>query len=519
MDSHHLYEKLTQYYRDKGIVSLSREIFDLIPETAYEELHQDLLRAIRLQSIGKKILETIRTEIFLSFKFFGLALSHFQEASGDTLFFQITPTLTTNGKAIYFNAQWLINRFKQNPRQLIRDYLHVLFHTIFKHHHLAKSLVEVERWNLAADITVEYLIDQLNDQGLKNQEEFARQSIYDAFFKQFPLLTIQSVYEALKKKTFLKAANDAKAKFFVDDHRVWYPSGEGLEQRKQSAKGERNDNAEKPRVVYLSKQDLEALQKQILIEIQEQTSDQATNDELDEISARLDVDLQSFHKAQGTEAGHLLQALHIRNRKRYDYRNFLRRFMTPREIMKESLEEFDYIYYTLGLTLYQNLPLLEPLEYSVGKVLETFVIAIDTSGSTFTSVVEVFLEETFQILKQADLGTRWVQIYLIQCDAAIAEERIFRSYQEFVDFKENFQLKGGGGTDFRPVFTRVDQLVKEKKIRDLKGLVYFTDGIGTYPEKRPLYETAFVFYEGDQYNDVSVPSWASKLIIQQGEIE
>jgi predicted metal-dependent peptidase len=193
--------------------------------------------------------------------------------------------------------------------------------------------------------------------------------------------------------------------------------------------------------------------------------------------------------------------------------------MTPREIMKESLEEFDYIYYTLGLTLYQNLPLLEPLEYSVGKVLETFGIAIDTSGSTFTSVVEVFLEETFQILKQADLGTRWVQIYLIQCDAAIAEERIFRSYQEFVDFKENFQLKGGGGTDFRPVFTRVDQLVKEKKIRDLKGLVYFTDGIGTYPEKRPLYETAFVFYEGDQYNDVNVPSWASKLIIQQGEIE
>jgi hypothetical protein len=43
--------------------------------------------------------------------------------------------------------------------------------------------------------------------------------------------------------------------------------------------------------------------------------------------------------------------------------------------------------------------------------------------------------------------------------------------------------------------------------------------MGTYPEKRTSYETAFVFYEGDQYNDVSVPSWASKLIIQKGEIE
>jgi predicted metal-dependent peptidase len=519
MNSHYLYEKLTQYYRDKGIVSLSHEVFDLIPPAAYEELHEDLLQAIRLQSIGKKILETIRTEIFLSFKFFGLALSHFQEASGDTLFFQITPTFATNGKAIYFNAQWLIRRFKQNPRLLIRDYLHVLFHTIFKHHRLTNSLVEAERWNLAADITAEYLIDQLNDQGLNNHETYDRKTIYDTFLKHSPLLNVHSVYEALKKKSFFKIANEAKSKFYVDDHRVWYPIGEATKQSKTATNMTSNPHDKKIKGIYLSKEVIEKLQEQFLKEIHDETSDQEVNDTLDEISARLDVDLHSFHKAQGTEAGNLLQSLRIRNRKRYDYRDFLRRFMTPREIMKESLEEFDYIYYTLGLTLYQNMPLLEPLEYSVGKALETFVIAIDTSGSTFTSVVEVFLEETFQILKQADLGTRRIQIYLIQCDAAIAEERIFRSYQEFVDFKEKFQLKGGGGTDFRPVFTRVEQLIKENKIHDLKGLVYFTDGMGTYPEKRTSYETAFVFYEGDQYNDVSVPSWASKLIIQKGEIE
>jgi predicted metal-dependent peptidase len=192
--------------------------------------------------------------------------------------------------------------------------------------------------------------------------------------------------------------------------------------------------------------------------------------------------------------------------------------MTYREVTKESLDEFDYIYYTLGLSNYGNLPLIEPLEYSLAKVMETFVIAIDTSGSTFSSVVSVFLEETFQILKQADLGYRRVQIYLIQCDAAIAEEKVFTTFSEVEVYLKIFELKGGGGTDFRPVFNRISTLMEEGKLQNLKGLIYLTDGMGTYPEQRTPYETAFVFYEGAQYNDLEVPPWASKVIIQKGEI-
>lgn len=33
----------------------------------------------------------------------------------------------------------------------------------------------------------------------------------------------------------------------------------------------------------------------------------------------------------------------------------------------------------------------------------------------------------------------------------------------------------------------------------LKGLLYFTDGEGIYPVKRPVYDTAFVFVEGAVY--------------------
>ena len=62
---------------------------------------------------------------------------------------------------------------------------------------------------------------------------------------------------------------------------------------------------------------------------------------------------------------------------------------------------------------------------------------------------------------------------------------------------ENLTLKGEGGTDFRPAFIYVEELMREHVFSNLKGLLYFTDGKGIYPAKKPPYETAFVFMKED----------------------
>jgi hypothetical protein len=48
-------------------------------------------------------------------------------------------------------------------------------------------------------------------------------------------------------------------------------------------------------------------------------------------------------------------------------------------------------------------------------------------------------------------------------------------------------------------------------------LIYFTDGLGYFPQKKPDYETAFVFIKEDSYNP-TVPPWAIKLILDKDEI-
>ena len=83
---------------------------------------------------------------------------------------------------------------------------------------------------------------------------------------------------------------------------------------------------------------------------------------------------------------------------------------------------------------------------------------------------------------------------------------------------KHMKLKGFGGTDFRPAFAYVDKLCSEKVFKKLKGLLYFTDGYGTYPASRPAYQTAFVFFE-ENYYDRQVPPWAIKLLIGPDDLQ
>ena len=87
----------------------------------------------------------------------------------------------------------------------------------------------------------------------------------------------------------------------------------------------------------------------------------------------------------------------------------------------------------------------------------------------------------------------------------------------FDEFLKTMALRGLGGTDFRPVFAYVDKLREMKEFQNLKGLIYFTDGWGTFPAQKPDYDAAFVFVD-DGENNYDVPPWAIKLVLQKEEI-
>ncbi len=235
-----------------------------------------------------------------------------------------------------------------------------------------------------------------------------------------------------------------------------------------------------------------------------------------ELSQQAMVEIEGFVRDTDLDTGLLMSVLRIRNRKRYDYRSFLRRFMVRRPNVRENIDEFDPIYYTYGMEHYGNIPLIDSLESSDTGRVEEFVIAIDTSGSTMRGPVMAFLEEAFSVVRQSGIG-RDVNIHVIQCDDEIQSDDVIHDEADLRRLMSGFELRGGNGTDFRPVFMYVDSLIDKGEFKDLRGLMYFTDGKGTFPERRPGYDTVFVFCD-DMYLEHEVPPWAMRLVVRTTDL-
>lgn len=238
------------------------------------------------------------------------------------------------------------------------------------------------------------------------------------------------------------------------------------------------------------------------------------------IAEQMQTDLETFHKQRGDEAGGMMQNLRAVNREKYDYTAFLKKFAVMGEDMRINDDEFDYVFYSYGMQLFpeKRMPLIEPLEYKDVKRIREFVIAIDTSGSVMGEQVQAFLQKTYNILQSTESFFSRINVHIIQCDEDIQEDIKITLREEFDHYLQTMAIKGLGGTDFRPVFQRVDEMIRDGEFANLKGLIYFTDGYGLFPERMPAYKTAFVFVE-DGCEIPEVPVWAMKLVLTREEVE
>ena len=112
------------------------------------------------------------------------------------------------------------------------------------------------------------------------------------------------------------------------------------------------------------------------------------------------------------------------------------------------------------------------------------IVAIDTSASIDDELLEIFLVELYEIMQ---IFTHYV-IELIECDAKIQNIQRLTPQEPLEPI-----LKGGGGTDFIPVFEYIMELNE-----DFKFLIYFTDGKGSFPQYEPLIDTLWVMPQNEE---------------------
>ncbi len=422
--------------------------------------------------IGKEILRTARNELYLNMRFLDLALC--------SLRYQMdaeAQTAGTDGYLIYFEPYGLSELFEGDRTGLNRLYFHMVLHCLFRHL-TRRGARKAALWHLACDIAAEAMIDGLGKRSVRRAAAPERTLVYRRLSERLSVLTAEGVYHVLREWELSEEQEERLSRLFLaDDHRYWPEEG-----------GERPPEA--------------------VSELDRRWQD---------IADRTETEAETFGRERDADSGGLLEQVKLRNQRRQDYRAFLRKFSVWREELRIDEDSFDQGFYSYGLRLYGNLPLIEPQEFKEAKKIQEFVIAVDTSMSCSGDLVRAFLSETCGILFQTESFFKKVRIHVIQCDDQVQEDLVITGPDELSDFMEQFEVKGGGGTDFRPVFSHVEHLRERGELKRLRGLLYFTDGKGIYPAKRPDYDAAFLFMKED-YTDAAVPAWAMRLVLTEADL-
>lgn len=415
--------------------------------------------------MGGRIIDYLAGELYVDMRFLEPVLHVLVPRANMGL-----STFATDGVYIYMNTEHTMDVFRRNELFLKRAYLHTVLHCVYCHLWLCGGR-DKDLWNLACDIAVERIIDGLDKPAVRRILTWRRQKVYEELNKE-RIISAAQIYEYLLKvdrEELVKMWNE----FYTDDHTLW------------QYENDRKNMMQQPQKAW---------------------------QQWEKKAREMSMERERSHSKDGDGSDSLYELMRVEKRRR-NYGDFLRKFAELHEELKVSDDEFDIGYYSYGLSIYKDMPLIEPLETMEINRIREFVVVIDTSYSTSGELVRRFLQETFDILMDEDAFFKVSRIHVIQCDDVIQSDDVITDRRELESFFNAFEIKGGGNTDFRPPFKYIDSLIEDGKIKNPGGVLYFTDGEGVYPKKRPGYRTAFIFMQ--DFDETQVPPWAMRIRVDE----
>jgi predicted metal-dependent peptidase len=173
-------------------------------------------------------------------------------------------------------------------------------------------------------------------------------------------------------------------------------------------------------------------------------------------------------RGQGTLPCGLQRELEVLENAQLDWRSLLARYLPDSQANWQGIDRR-----FIGQGLY-----LEELQQTSIKV----AVCLDTSGSVSQKELSQFYSEVYGLLCQSPETE--VDLYFADAELHGPYPLMFES--------ELPEPKGGGGTDFRPFFNKLNEADNQELPR---LAIYLTDGYGTYPQE-PEYPVLWVINEG-----------------------
>lgn len=374
------------------------------------------------------------TRLLMRYPFWGNLLLTFDVQPSETA----TQTMATNGKGLWYNPPYVE---QQDEEIICTDLAHEGGHKMFLDH-MRRGSRDQKLWNIATDYRINLY---LKDSGLKLGDDY----LYD---EQFRGMDAEEIYDFLEQNPDSDAAKNAEAKGGcgcggLKDHPSQQPS--------QSRGDQEGDEGQGSSSGTTTIENVDFGEAEVLMEI---------------------ANALAFAKNRGSmPAGLEAEVKEVLDPK-IRWEQIVQQFME-----QCNSDDYDWTKRDRRMMSYDMyLPALE------SDGVDTFVVSIDTSGSTRPFIPQ-FLGEISKIASVLNFN----RLIVIFCDARVAHVDEYEKHDLPI---RPAKVYGGGGTDFRPPFAWLEE-------HDIypKGMVYLTDTYGSFPEPPdfPVLWTAPVQCQGN----------------------
>jgi predicted metal-dependent peptidase len=398
-------------------------------------------------------LTSARTKLILDKPFLGALVLRLPLQEADPSW---CPATGTDAKKFYYNPEF-IDALKPEETQFIlaHEALHCALSHFARRQHRVKH-----RWDLACDYAINPI---LVEDGLTPPPGMVMMRDYKDMTAEeiYPLIDDNDMTETLDQHLYDKEDNPAEGSQDTSDNPLdEKPQDDSGKGQGQGDSQESNGNSGGQEFDEQAGSGNEAPPPPL------------TQQEAEELSVqwqqRMAGAAQQAMQA-GKMSGVMKRLVEELLEPRLPWRMLLARYMT-------AVARDDYSY-TRPSTRRGNPAIFPSLKSSQTNV----VVALDVSGSVSDKELNDCLSEI-----NAIKGQMRAKVTLLACDADIIEDfpRVFEAWEE-VTLPES--IKGGGTTDFRPVFTWAEHQDQQPDI-----LVYFTDAMGYFPHYAPNYPTIWL---------------------------
>ena len=174
-------------------------------------------QSIKIKRVAEKVMQASKSSLIVHLRFLDAAINKLKLELAEKY-------ISVDGRAIMYNPVYVLRLYKKDKNLVTRNYLHMILHCTFLLFYVGPQINQ-NLWDIACDIAVENIIDQLavTEEYLQVEPNANKEAAMEMIKANVPQLTAEKIYRWLMDSDLTDEQMEELFFLFIqDNHSCWY---------------------------------------------------------------------------------------------------------------------------------------------------------------------------------------------------------------------------------------------------------------------------------------------------------